>query len=261
MNEEREQPNSVDSPQTENSFEKEETVGNEAPQADEGAADNNVANAVDDTANEKSAESAPIEEDGFFKKKKRNGIYVSKLNEDTLKNLQKRKAMYMYLSTVLYLFSMLVIPTEGRQKLIKAVENGTSYGLPLSTLYLGVCLLLFVYTVYIVIMSSTWQRIKEEHKESNIPKGGLDKHTFISYEIFNALHVLLAAGEIALVIYGFDWWGLFNAFVAVLSAVLCFMSRQILFKANANNLIYVSEEELEKMNASANEPKKSKKKR
>ena len=260
MNEVTEQPNSIDSPQTEEGYEKEETLGSDS-QASENTADSNEVGAGGETANEKTAESAPAEEVYSFKRKKRNGIYVSALNEDTLKNLQKRKAMYMYLSTILYLFSMLVIPTAGRQKLIEAVEKETSYGLPLSTLYLGVCLILFVFTVYIVIMSSTWQRIKEEHKESNIPKGGLDKHTFISYEIFNALHILLAAGEIALVIYGFDWWGLFNAFVAVLSAVLCFMSRQILFKANANNLIYVSEEELEKMNASAPEPKKKKKKR
>ena len=183
----------------------------------------------------------------FKRPKKRNGMYVSKLDEDTLKKLQLRKSIYMYLSTLCFLVSVLIIPTEGRNKLMAAVESGEAYGLPLATLYLGVCIVLFALTVYIVIMNSTWHRITEEIKERYVPNSGLNKHTFISYEIFNALHILLAAGEIALTIYGFDWWGLFNATVAVASAVLCFMSRQILYKANANNLVYVSEEELEKL--------------
>lgn len=202
---------------------------------------------------EKSGEDTPENKEqlSLYSRKKRNGIYVSKLDEDTCKKLQLHKSIYMYLSTICFLVSVLIIHTEGRNKLMEAVKSGEAYGLPLATLYLGVCIALFLFTVYIVIMSSTWQRITEEIKERNVPSSGLDKHTFISYEIFNALHILLAAGEIALTIYGFDWWGLFNAILSVASAVLCFISRQILFKANSNNLVYVSEEEIAKLKVSA----------
>ena len=209
---------------------------------------------AEETVAQKSEEETAEKQLSLFKRKKRNGMYISKFDEDTCKKLQLRKSIYMYLSTLCFLVSVLIVPTEGRNKLMAAVESKAAYGLPLATLYLGVCVILFALTVYIVIMNSTWHRITEEIKERYVPNGGLDKHTFISYEIFNALHILLAAGEIALTIYGFDLLGLFNAVLAAASAVLCFLSRQILYKANANNLTYVSEEELEKLNAS--KPKK-----
>lgn len=172
-------------------------------------------------------------------KRKRDGKFVSQLDDETLNKLQKRKSLYMYLSTLMFAVS-LFLQVEGRTRLS---DNKQLF--PLFTLYVLGLLSLIVLTVYISVMNRTWQKIGRELKEANTPRGGLNKHTFFSYEIFNALHVIIAGAEVAVSIYKIGVWGVLNIIVSAASAVLCFISRQILYKANANNLKYISAEEIQ----------------
>ena len=155
----------------------------------------------------------------------------------------------MYLSTLLFAIS-LFLQVEGRTKLS---DNKSLFAL--FSLYVLALVVLIVLTIYIAVMNRTWQKIKRELKEANTPRSGLDKHTFFSYEIFNALHILIAAAEVAVSIYGIGVWGAINIPVSIASAVLCFMSRQVLYKANAGNLEYIPAPEDEEQEQSKKEKK------
>ncbi len=175
----------------------------------------------------------------LYARPKRNGKFLSKLESKALEKLQWRKSLFMYLSS-LFLAVSLLLPIGGREKLIARVEaGGNALALSLSTLYLIGWGVLIVLSVYVSVMSRTGQKIGAELKEKNVPRDGLDRHTFISYEAFNVLHLLVAAAEIAVSVYGFDAWSVLNIAVAAASAVFAFLSRQILFRANAGNLEYL----------------------
>ena len=176
----------------------------------------------------------------LYKRPKRNGKFLSKLSQKELDALQKRKSLFMYLSTLLFAVS-LFLKVEGRDRL----ANMSSWR-ALFTLYLIALIALIALTVYVAVMGRTGQKIGSELKESNVPRDGLNKHTFVSYEFFNVLHVLVAAAEIVISVIGFGSSGAFDIFIAVCniivsagSAVCCVLSRQVLFKANAGNLEYL----------------------
>lgn len=169
----------------------------------------------------------------FPKRPKRNGKFVNKLASAELEAMQRKKSLFMYLSTLFFAVS-LFLKVEGRAKLS---ENKSLFAL--FTLYVIGLLALIVLSVYISLKNRLGQKIDCEISEKETPRSGLDKHTFISYEIFNALHMLMAAAEIAISIYSFGVWGAFNIVAAIASAVFCLLSRNILFKANAGNLEYI----------------------
>lgn len=166
------------------------------------------------------------------RRRKRNGKYVSKLDAKELENLQKRKSLYMYLSTLFFAVT-LFLKVEGRTRLS---ENSRLFAV--FTLYVLAEVVLIVLTVYVSVQNRTGQKIGREIKEKNTPRGGLDTRTFTSYECFNALHIALALGEIAVSLYDFGVWGALNIVSASASAVFAFLSRQVLFRANAGNLEY-----------------------
>ncbi|MDE6398558.1 MAG: hypothetical protein K2L51_04485 [Clostridiales bacterium] len=173
------------------------------------------------------------------RRRKRNGKYISRLEQKDLDALQKRKSLFMYLSTLFFAVS-LFLKVEGRTRLSQNKELFAVF-----TLYVIAEVALIVLTVYVALMSRGGQKIGRELKERNVPQGGLDHHTFWSYEIFNAVHIALAIGEIAVSVYKFGAWGACNIAVSVASAVCCFLSRQILFKANAGNLEFLPGRETE----------------
>ena len=169
----------------------------------------------------------------LFKRKKRNGKFISKLDAKTLDALQRRKSLFMYLSTLFFAVTLFLKP-DGRARLA-----GNDSLFAVFTLYVLAEVALIVLSVLVSVFGRTWHKIGPELKEKNVPQSGLDGHTFWSYEIFNALHMALACGEIAVSLYDFDVWGALNIAFAVLSAAFCLVSRQILFKANAGQLEYL----------------------
>lgn len=167
------------------------------------------------------------------RRKKRNGKYISALEPKALEALQRRKSLFMYLSTLFFAVS-LFLKVEGRTRFS---QNRALF--PLFTLYIIALLALIVLSVYVSLLNRAVQKIGPELKESNVPRGGLDKHTFWSYEIFNALHWVLAAAEIAISVYAFGVWGAINIAASVASAVCSQISRQVLYKANAGNVTFI----------------------
>lgn len=182
-----------------------------------------------ETIDEKKA----VEQVQLYKRKKRNGKYLSKLDAKMLDALQRRKTLFMYLSTLMFAVSLFLKP-DGRTRL---AENQSLFAV--FTLYVLAEVVLIVLTVYVAIVGRRGQKIGPELKEKNVPQGGLNHHTFWSYEIFNAVHIALACGEIVVSAYDFDVWGALNIVCSVASAVFCFLSRQVLFKANAGNLDFL----------------------
>ena len=186
----------------------------------------------------------------LYKRPKRNGKFLSKLSQKELDALQRRKSLFMYSSTLLFAVS-LCLEVEGRARLANMPSLRALF-----TLYLIGLITLIVLTVYVAVMGRTGQKIGSELKERNVPRDGLDRHTFVSYECFNVLHVLVAAAEIVISAIGFGSSGGLDIFVAVCnilvsaaSAVCCVLSRQVLYKANAGNLEYLpAREEDEKPN-------------
>lgn len=193
------------------------------------------------TENEKQSESSEGEEQlTLYKRPKRNGKYLQRLESKELETLQKRKSLFMYLSTLMFAIS-LFIKVEGRARLAANTQLKALF-----TLYVICELVLVVSSVYVSVMNRSYHKIGPELKEKNVPAGGLDNHTFWSYEIFNALHFVLAAAEIVSSVYGFSGAdavkitaSVANILVSAASAVFALMSRQILFKANAENLEYI----------------------
>ena len=189
---------------------------------------------------------------GMYKRKKRNGKFVSALSSQDLDALQRKKSLFMYLSTLLFAVS-LFLKVEGRTKL-----SETKSLFAVFTLYVIAELVLIILTVFIAVMNRTGQKIGRELKESCVPRDGLDKHTFLSYEAFTLLHVLMAAAEIAVSVYSFGIWGAFNIAVSAGSAVCAVISRRILFKANAGNLEYFPPREDEEPESRRNNKKHKK---
>lgn len=153
------------------------------------------------------------------------GCYVSALSGEQAQKAQKNKTVFMLISTLLYAVT-LFLPVDGRNVIAPIVW--------LLTLYLIFDIALIVFSVYASYAGQKKQRVTICFDGKNAPKGGFKRHTFVTYEIFNAMHVVYAAAEIAIVCLSFDVWGLLSAIAATGSAVSCFISRQILFRAYEN---------------------------
>lgn len=178
----------------------------------------------------------------YPKKKKRLGKYVSRLSSDELYKLQRRKSLYMYLSTLFFGIN-LFLKVEGRTWLSEKESLFAVF-----SLYVICQVAMLFYSVYIVIMGRLGHRIKSEIKEKDTPLDGLDKHTFRSYEIFNGFHFVMAAAEIAVSLCAFGKWGAMNIVAAIASATFSLLSRQVLYKANAGNLDFIPAREEEQQN-------------
>lgn len=188
-------------------------------------------------------EEAPQEQLTLYKRPKREGKFVQKRPQKELDAMQRKKSLFMYLGTLFFAVSLFLTPA-GRERLNDWATSGkNALALSLETLYLIVWVALIVLSVYVSVMNRTWQKIGPELREKNTPRDGLDRHTFVSYEFFNVLHILSAAGEIAVSVLRIDVWGVLNIIAAIASAVCAFLSRQILFKANKDSLVYVPKQE------------------
>lgn len=158
------------------------------------------------------------------------GKYLSRLSSDELRSMQTRKTVFMLLSTLLFAVS-LFLPVEGRRKVADIVA--------LSTLYILFDVVLIVFSVAVSYMGFKRHKIRAEISEKQSPRGGFDKHTFMSYEIFNALHAVLLVVEAVIGFLTVEVWGMLNIAVVAASFVLSMLSRYVLYRANAHNLDYL----------------------
>ncbi|MCM1236158.1 MAG: hypothetical protein NC489_39240 [Ruminococcus flavefaciens] len=183
---------------------------------------------------EKQEEKEPREHFTLYpKKKKRLGKYISRLSSDELCKLQRRKTLYMYLSTLFFGVN-LFLKVEGRTWLSEKESLFAVF-----SLYVICQTAMLFYSVYIMIMGRLGHRIQSEIKEKDAPLDGFEKHTYRAYEIFNGFHFVMAAAEIAVSLCDFGKWGAANIVAAIASAVFSLLSRQVLYKANAGNLDFI----------------------
>lgn len=172
------------------------------------------------------------EQVALYRRKKRNGKFITKLSREECERLQRRKSLFMYLSTLFFAVT-LFLKVEGRTRLSQNKELFAVF-----SLYVLGEVALIVLSVFVSVCNRGSQKIGDL-KEKNVPRSGLEHHTFWSYEIFNAVHILLACGEVAVSVYKFGVWGAFDILASAASAVCAFISRQILYRANAGNLEFV----------------------
>lgn len=165
----------------------------------------------------------------------RAGYYVSDRSDEELEKLQRRKTLWMYLGS-LCLAVAILLPIRGQEKLIESIRADKSWALSLSTLYLLLLAATVVFSVYVSVLGRKRQRIGRTLRAKDVPRDGLDKHTFLSYEFNTVLHVLFALAEIAVAIYGFDAWSILAFACALGSGGFCIASRMVLYRANAGHM-------------------------
>lgn len=158
------------------------------------------------------------------------GKYISRLTSAELTKWQRYKSLFMYLSTLFFAVS-LFLSVEGRVKVMGILW--------LATLYTMFDILLIVVSVYVSFQGFKKHKITSEISELNAPKRGFNKFTYFSFELFNLLHIALFIIEVIISCLTFEVWGIINIIVVIISAVFAFISRMILFRANAHNLDYL----------------------
>lgn len=158
------------------------------------------------------------------------GKYVSRKDAAQLKQAQTKRSVFMFSST-LTLALMLFVPQEWADKAKDLIWLQSLYVLLIAAL-----IVISVITSYGALRGCNLTgEISERYK----PRQGFEKRTFASFEFFMYLHFLLAAAQIALVVYGFGIWGLINAVLAAAGAVLAYLARDISFKTLKDDVDYL----------------------
>lgn len=163
------------------------------------------------------------------KPKKRYGTFVSQKSPEVLKKAQKTRLIYMYLSTLCFAL-LLFLPQEWAEK-AKDV-------LALQTAFVIIVIALIVITVMASYGASRGCNITKPISERYKPRAGFENATFATVEWKMYLHYVLAAWEIAMLIYGFGLWGLLSALLSAGGAALATLSRIVSFKAMRDELVY-----------------------
>ncbi len=189
----------------------------------------------------------------YGKPKKSYGSFVSNKDPELLKKSQKLRLVYMYLSTLTFAVT-LFLPQEWATK---AKEI-----LALQTAYVILACVLIVISVIASYGAARGCNVAKPISEKYKPKAGFENATFASQEWFMYLHIVFAAAEIGLIIYGFGAWGLVAAVLSCAGAAFSFLSRMAAYSALKDGLDYIppaesaqtqAEEDTEK----AEEPKAS----
>lgn len=163
------------------------------------------------------------------------GKYVSQKSEDELKKAQKKRLLFMYLST-LTVAVILFLPQEWAE-FFKSVTW-------LQSLYVVLIITIVVVSVIASFGANRKCNITKPIEETYKPKHGFEKGTFRSVEWFVIIHLLLAAAQIALFVYGTVNYGakpfdILCAALACAGAALAYCFRQVTFRALKDNLTYV----------------------
>lgn len=172
-----------------------------------------------------------------FKKKNKQtrGTFVSQKDEAVLKKAQKLRLIFMYSST-LTLALILFIPQEWA----KFAKNIVW----LQTLYVLLIFALIIVSVAASYGASRNCNVTKPIDEKRRPKTGFEKRTFVSVELFSALHFLHAAAQMALFIYGvvnygFNIWDICAAILGCGGAAFAYMFRLVTFRTLKEDLLYI----------------------
>jgi hypothetical protein len=172
-----------------------------------------------------------------FKKKNKQtrGTFVSQKDEAVLKKAQKLRLIFMYSST-LTLALILFIPQEWA----KFAKNIVW----LQTLYVLLIFVLIIVSVAASYGASRNCNVTKPIDEKRRPKTGFEKRTFVSVELFSALHFLHAAAQMALFIYGvvsygFNIWDICAAILGCGGAAFAYMFRLVTFRTLKEDLLYI----------------------
>lgn len=158
------------------------------------------------------------------------GKYVSNKDAELLKKAQTKRSAFMFAST-LTLAVTLFLSQEWAEK-----AKGITW---LLSAYVLLIVVLVVISVAVSYGALRGCKLTGEISEKLKPRAGFEKRTFAVFEWFMYLHFVLAAAQIALVIYGFGIQGLVAAILSAAGAVLAYLARDVSFKTLKDSLVYL----------------------
>lgn len=160
-----------------------------------------------------------------------SGSYVSRLPDDQLLALQKRRSLWLMIAHILLVVSLFI-----RQDCMNYV-----IAIPwLQSLYLIVMFLLIAVMVWAGVFNFRKGKIARSVSEKVVPKRGLETNlTFTVFELQFLLTAAWAAGQLALIIWKYDTGGLIITLMAFVAAAAAFMVRAISVKAFKGNTEYI----------------------
>lgn len=156
------------------------------------------------------------------KPQKPSGKYIVRAERTELDSQNKKRALFMLLSTLLLAVS-LFIPQDNMFVLAKIVWLNTAYAIFMCGL-----IAISVWTSY---ASFRGAKLRTEIPETDAPRKGFEHGTFRCYEWFVIFHTLWAAAQIALTVWKFDAGGLIITLLAAASLAFAIIARQISFNA------------------------------
>ena len=167
------------------------------------------------------------------KPKKLYGSFVSTKDPELLKKSQKLRLVYMYLSTLTFAVT-LFLPQEWATKAKDMIALQTAYVILAATL--------IVISVIASYAASRSCNVSKPVSEKYKPRAGFENATFASQEWLMYLHMVFAAAEIGLIVYGFGMWGLIAAILSAAGAVFALLSRMAAYEALKDSLDYIPPE-------------------
>jgi DMSO reductase anchor subunit len=163
------------------------------------------------------------------KRKVTPGEYVSQKSGETLAALQKKKTVFMYLSTLFFVTAIFVPLGE--------IPNAAKSA---AFLYFG----LVAYVVGIASAVAVPFLGRKKHKlrgtvtAEEAPRFGFKRSTYLTYELFTWWHAVMLGIQTALAVLDFSvYTALFCASMA-LSFAFAVVSRQILWSANKDMIFH-----------------------
>ncbi len=161
------------------------------------------------------------------KRKIEKGVFISQKTENDLNALQKKKTVFMLLSTLFFAIAIFIPFGE--------LKNAAK--IP-AFLYTGV----IVYAIGIVLSVIAGWRGRNKHKlrtqtdAADAPRFGYKRFTYITYELFTWWHAVMLGVQTALAVLDFSVFTVLFAVSMALSLAFAVVSRQILWNANKDML-------------------------
>lgn len=165
------------------------------------------------------------------------GQYICSLDENEIKQAQRKRTVLLSLSSALLVLPSLFIKQAALQKLQSS--NLTAISTALLLLYfIAAC-----FSVYSLVMGFFRYKLVKRLLAKNYPKLDTSKHTWSVIEWSFYLSVLFCACQIALTAYCFSWGSLAVTALCALSSACAFLSKKISFECYRDKLTFVSLDE------------------
>lgn len=153
-------------------------------------------------------------------KKEISGIYVSPKTDGELDLFQRKKTIFMLLSTLLFAIAIL-LPAD--------ISTMPDYAM---TYCVIIYLAGITFSVIVQIFGKKRHKIRKAVPSSLAPRAGYGRYTYVSFEFFVVVHVFLVVAQAAVVLLAFSALAVLSLVCMVASLVLALISRRIFVKAN-----------------------------